>query len=428
MLELLVFASIPFYPQNFNVELIATWSDGDSTTYGTDVAITPYNWVYILTADYSGSSHYFYVLDGRHFPDSGFHLVDTVYDSVNYIGALTLWKDYLYAQTGYGVSVYDISDRANPRFIRRVLPPGKEGKGEGKGISSRRLYVFELPQDTILMDGLGSIWSLSIPDSPAYLTDLGRDVWYFELLYPYLYAINHVTMSLEVYDLSDPRNPVLVYRDTNAYDFNGALAIYQDSAGNYFMAQGDFWSNKIGIYSLENPERPEPVGIVNNPFDCTEKMVVHNNRVYASTMHMVIFQGGMDSSHIVGYFQLHPTYAGMTSDLKWANGYIFLARAANDLVVLRYKGDIFGSGVGESQASGRLRAWFSKGKLFFKAPEGLDLTLKVYDSKGALVLKESLSIPKGTSSKALELPSKGVYFALLENERTKTRRVVKCFF
>jgi len=123
MLELLVFASTPFYPQNFNVELIATWSDGVDTMYGVDVAVTPDNWVYLLVGDYFGTSHFFYVLDGRHFPDSGFHLVDTVYDSVNYIGALTLWKDYLYARTGYGISVYDISDRANPRFVRRVVPP-----------------------------------------------------------------------------------------------------------------------------------------------------------------------------------------------------------------------------------------------------------------------------------------------------------------
>jgi len=280
-----------------------------------------------------------------------------------------------------------------------------------------------LPEDTLLLSNGGYLWSLQKPDSPAYLSRIVGA--HHAFWYPYLYSF--LGGNNRVYDISDPRNPQLVFEDTTGFNLIGALAIYQDSAGNYFMAQGDFWSNKIGIYSLENPERPEPVGIVNNPFDCTEKMVVHNNRVYASTWNLVIFQGGMDSSHIVGYYILHPTISGVNAEVKWANGYIFLTKPSYDLVVLRYKGDIFGSGLEESQVSRRLRAWFSGGKLFLEAPEALDLTLKVYDSRGSLVLKESLSVPKGTSSKALELPSRGVYFALVEG-KGKERRVVKCYY
>ncbi len=409
---LILFASIPFYPQNFNVELIATWSDGDSTTYGTDVAVTPDNWVYILTADYSGSSHYFYVLDGRHFPDSGFHLVNTVYDSVNYISALTLWKDYLYAQTGYGVSVYDISDRANPRFIRRVVPPGKEGEREGeKGIGTRRLILLFLPEDTLLLSNGGYLWSLQKPDSPSYLSRIVGA--HHAFLYPYLYSF--LGGNNRVYDISDPKNPRLVFEDTTGFNLIGALAIYQDSAGNYFLAQGDFWTNQIGIYSLENPERPEPVGIVDNPFDCTEKMVVHNNRVYATTWNLVVFQGGMDSSHIVGFYYLGP---GHVDEVKWANGYVFLTK--DDLVVLRYLGDT-------SETEPELKVWFSKGSLFFYSPEGLGVNLKLYDLRGSLLFEEKFGVPKGTLQKPLNLPSRGMYFALVEREDTGERKVVKCW-
>ncbi len=274
MLNLLLLSSTPFYPQNFGVELVATWSDGMDTTYGTDVAVTPDGWVYLLPGNFTnGISRHFYVLDGRGLPDSGLKLVNVVYDTINYFCALTLWKDCLYVED-YGtgeILVYDIYDRANPRFVTRATPPkGEEG---GKGVSSSRLYIFKLPQDTIIVNDWGSIWSISRPDSPVYLANLGKGIGYYELLYPYLYAMNFNPWQLEVHDISDPRNPRLVYVDsTSFYRLNGCLAIYQDSAGNYFMAQGDFWSNQIGIYSLENPERPEPVRIVYNPYDRTDKM------------------------------------------------------------------------------------------------------------------------------------------------------------
>ena len=139
----LLLASTPFYPQNFNVELIATWSDGNDTMGGTDVAITPDGWVYVLTGDFgNGTGHTFYILDGRNLPDSGLKFVDSV-RSIYSLSAMTLWKDYLYVHDygGGGILVYDISDRANPRFVRRVVPPGKEGEAGWRKTAAPRARV-----------------------------------------------------------------------------------------------------------------------------------------------------------------------------------------------------------------------------------------------------------------------------------------------
>ena len=126
---MLLLALTPFYPQNFNVELVATWEDGDTDTFGTDIAVTPDGWVYVLRARYfDGVGRSFAVLDGRDLEGRGLVWVKTVETEGYYVCAMTVWKDYLYLlQYHYNpkILVYDISDRANPRFLRRVVPPGK---------------------------------------------------------------------------------------------------------------------------------------------------------------------------------------------------------------------------------------------------------------------------------------------------------------
>ncbi len=186
---------------------------------------------------------------------------------------------------------------------------------------------------------------------------------------------------------------------------------------------------KIFVYSLIYPEKPYLVKTINAG---SEMITAHGPRIYSTDMDLSVFEN-LDS--LFGYYD----FQGASREALFYKNLLYVpARTLGlpnqpDLYIFHYLGDTFRTDTPDTPRLDTLpelpplQFWFSKGKLFFKAPEALELNLRVYDSRGALVLKESLSVPRGRSSKPLKLPSKGVYFAVVEREDTGERRVVRCW-
>ena len=154
----------PFSPQEtLNVELIATWSDGDSLTTGLSVAERE---GYVYLANGQGG---FLVLDARWPEDSGVKL-SMVVETLNCTG-IAVRDTFLYALipgAGYGMVAYSIADPDSPVRLNR-----KNDKGlqiEFKQGSHAYIYIF----DSVLVFTVSDyqpiyFYDLSDPGDPVYL-------------------------------------------------------------------------------------------------------------------------------------------------------------------------------------------------------------------------------------------------------------------
>ncbi len=221
------FASTPFFPQNFNVELVATWSDGDDSTAAVDVEVKD-GWVYLAIA---GKPYWFTgeKLCALRFEEDNSQLTLTYEEElgVQQIGEMVVNGDYLYVFPSG--RVYDLSDPSHPNYLRNFETGAKS---TAKGLSGRGI-IFNLPQGTYLAWWL-FIYSLERPDSPAviYKTVVDSAFWSGPIAFlppKYLYAFTYDD-SIAVVDLSDPRNPRLLNKIPGSYySSSGTLWFDQDS-------------------------------------------------------------------------------------------------------------------------------------------------------------------------------------------------------
>ena len=417
MLNLLLSYSIPFYPQNFGVELVATWSDGKDSTAAVDVEVKD-GWVYLIgTKDpTSTGGDYLWVLDARE-PCSEVKLVaeDTFPD----YGAsdLVIVGQYLYAYSRIvdiiAVHVYSISDPSEPKYIRTV----EVRRSGSKGIGSRAV-VFSLSSGLYTIYDK-YIYSLKRPDSPFVYSELPV-YWATPIAFlppKYLYAwITGGRDTVVIYDLSDPKKPIPIDTfATSPYSWSGTLWFDQDSTP--YLLIGTWYLAKIFVYSLENPEEPVLVRTINAG---SEMITAHGRRIYTAATYLAIIE---DLDTIVGYYN----FDGMVNEILWHDNLIYLANRIwsesdtpqYDLYIFHYVGD----------TPQTFNAWFSKGNLFLELPNPSEVRVSLYDLKGSLILKRELSLPWGESSVPLETPpSRGIYLALVERKGTNQRRVVKCYF
>ncbi len=420
---MLTLLAIPFYPQNFGVELVATWSDGVDTTAAVDVEVKD-GWVYLIRVPqpHMALGDSIWVLDARDFQN--IRLVNTFATEVRVYDLLT-FQDYLYTLGGI-VETFDISDPANPRRVSRLnLDSSAAIADKGLGFRGFLVYLNGIP---VIIFGRFLI-SLERPDSPQVLSAY-RPSWSSPITFlppKYLYAwVSGNRDTVVIYDLSDPENPTPIDTfTTSPYSWSGTLWFNQDSTP--YLVIGTWAIARLYVYSLENPEEP----VLVNTIPASPMMVTsHGPRVYCSEFALYVLENLAEGDTVVGFYD----HKGAADEILWHDNLIYIASSpageypSYDLYIFHYLGDTFRTDTPDLDTLPELpplQFWFSRGKLFFKSPEALELNLRVYDSRGALVLEESLSVPRGRSSKALELPSKGIYFALVEDKAKETRRVVK---
>jgi hypothetical protein len=130
-------------------------------------------------------------------------------------------------QEGHGTSIVDVTDPANPKYLYHI--PGEQGVGEAGGAQMVRLcHGQELPKGdaakVYLLRTLGSsaheIWDVTMPERPSLLTTVTsglkgthKNWWECDTGIAFLVSGAPDWRSrrmTQVYDLSDPAQPVFI--------------------------------------------------------------------------------------------------------------------------------------------------------------------------------------------------------------------------
>jgi len=199
-------AYLPFSSrETLNVELIATWSDGDSLTTGLSVAERE-GYVYLAMGDGG-----LWILDARWPEDSGISevaLIETLGCYGAYVRDTFLYVGFV----GYNwLKIYSVSNPSSPVLVGSTgvkLNPELEKQGT-------RVVYFSL-SDSLLFYTLGGdyaqvfIFDISDPTNPSKVGSWGNPPGIRQVAFTppcYLYC---ASAGIYILDVSDPANPVCV--------------------------------------------------------------------------------------------------------------------------------------------------------------------------------------------------------------------------
>jgi len=228
---------LPFSPQEtLNVELVATWSDGDSVNTGYSVTERA-GYVYLALGG-GGLA----ILDARYPEDS----IVEVYrvDSLPFRG-VGVKDSFLFAFSGNGrFDCYSIADPDSPVFLSRTMIY-KSGKDE----KQTNAFVYIVGNYAYVTAGTSGpyIVDISNPDS-IFLTGTGYFSARQVAFTPPCYLYTASWGAIFILDVSDPANPVCV--DTFGLG-NGWETI--ETEGNLLVATA---GNVAEAYDISDPLNP----------------------------------------------------------------------------------------------------------------------------------------------------------------------------
>ncbi|MGE3800456.1 MAG: LVIVD repeat-containing protein [Candidatus Kapaibacterium sp.] len=184
--------------------------------------------------------------------------------------------NYMYADRNYDLLVYDISNPASPQLIDSVL----------KVFQTLNDYEVWLGNDGWVDDDIGGAsgcggggcnenpMDAPMAESTGAANDAsgqGGSLARFMIVDNYLYCIDRE--QIKVFDISEPTRPR--YRNT-VYVTWGIETLFHDNGHLFIGGQEGMY-----IYSLDNPEEPEPVSEFTHRRSC-DPVVVDGDRAYVT--------------------------------------------------------------------------------------------------------------------------------------------------
>ncbi|MEO0139992.1 MAG: hypothetical protein ABIM88_00395 [candidate division WOR-3 bacterium] len=425
-------AYLPFLPQEtLNVELIATWSDGDTSNNGCSVVARD-GYVYLALGS-GGLS----VLDARYPDDS---VVEVYNEDSVFVDGLQVKDTLLLARTisegvrGY-LDIFSIADPVNPQLIGRVqLNTRNDDKFSG---GSSYIYIY----GTIAVWTYSS-WSalilidISEPTAPKKLTGW-RPTWnsgiYQVAFYPpkYLYCSSNRGVGgynvLYILDVSDPANPVVADSLLSWFGVSMAIETY-----DHYLYCG---STAASVWDISDPLNP--VLTDTYPFyDRAEDYFINpsNKRLYAVN-HMYVFDISEPSKlRRVGEWTGDQYYVWLHS-VCYDRGYIYCAgnqmyTGGDDLYILHYKYDtIIPPDTGDTSEDylDWVRTVYGNPGLEFSLSQEAYVSFSLFNAAGLKAYEKDLGLLE-PGPHTITLPgglNPGVYVLFLKtNEQSTNRKII----
>ncbi len=414
----------PFSPQEtLNVDLVATWSDGDSVNTGYSVTERA-GYVYLALGG-GGLA----ILDARYPEDSGI----TEVMILETLRCYSVLRDdtLLYAMfSQFGMTVYDISDARNPVILGHEKGPPDLPKQYPIGYMCK--------WDTLIAITYADwypiyIYNVADLTKPVRISEW-RPTWnsgvYQVAFYPpcYLYCSSNRGVGgynvLYILDVSDPANPVVADSLMAPFGISMAVEIY-----DHYLYCG---ASAVSVWDISDPLNPiflDGYGL----YDRAEDFFINpaTRRLYVVN-HLYVFDIS-DPGFLNRVGEWHDTEYWCFS-VFYDNGYIYTAgRGAVDhsidLYILRYKYDTIippDTGDTSERYLDWMRTVYGNPGLEFSLNRKAMVSFSLFNAAGLKAYDKELGLLEpGPHTITLPALRPGVYFLNLKaNEESFKTKVV----
>jgi hypothetical protein len=191
-------------------------------------------------------------------------------------GPITLWGDYALLGYNGGCAFVDISDPAAPELSWHTA-----------GFNYPREMTTD--GDILWSLGYGMLSSAALSESftpPAVAEIPGTEgLWSMKARGNYCYAVQYLTNSLLVFDMSDPLNPILCGSEEMGFDSVGGLSLNSDTAKTPLaFVTGSSDEDGFSIVDISNPTDPTLLGTIELPIDSRD-FDIEGNYLYMPARH-----------------------------------------------------------------------------------------------------------------------------------------------
>ncbi len=408
----------PFSPQEtLNVELIATWSDGDTSTSGLSVAAKD-GYVYMAGGDGLGLK----LLDARWPKDSGVKEV-AVIETLRCRGVLR--EDTLLYAGVWGLSVYNIVDADSLILVGRSLKgPDRSKAGTVCYLtrdSSGYLYITFSDYGNILIYDISNLDSIYLVGSflPSFPPS-ARQVAFTPPCYLYTASWG----AIYILDVSDPSNPVCV----DSFGIDGGWECIE-TEGNLLVATS---GNVAYAYDISDPVNPALLesGLVRGWVQDILMRRNNGGRRLLYTSNFEVFDVTDGSNPVLVGEWTNPPYDGPTT-LFWDRGYTYVSSRGSyaDLWILHYLGDtIIPPDTGDTSEHylDWMRTVYGPPGLEFSLNKEANVSFSLFNAAGLKAFEKNLGLLEpGLHIVGLPHLRPGVYFIHMRaNEESLFERLV----
>ncbi len=189
-------------------------------------------------------------------------------------------SNYLYVawDSLNGLGVFDLTDPADPEMVFRY----GRGLSYTRGMSRSGDYIYL----GSYMGGYIRIFNVRNPAEPGFVKNLstpGRD-WYNDIdasgNYLYVAGFQNTVYGLQIYDITDPKNPVPASKyDTGSFGFGISEDVKVDNNRAYLTFQ-----NGVAVFDVTHPENPILIAKLSIPINAwiLNKIEVSGNYFYVT--------------------------------------------------------------------------------------------------------------------------------------------------
>ena len=207
-------------------------------------------------------------------PNQSFRIMATGTTDVNPVDIKVVGR-YAYVLTGSSstLQIFDVSSAIEPLLLSTLTMPAGVGTPNRLVVSGRYVYVAGEGTDVVSID-------ISNPTSPVVMGTVTGTTLHKAIAISgkFVYTVSWSGNYFEVFDFSDPTNPVLVKQKSIGSMPLSGLAI----DGRYAYVVNTIASNSLFVLDLSNPRDPVIIGQVSTSIVASD-VVAQNGYAYISS-------------------------------------------------------------------------------------------------------------------------------------------------